>query len=476
LSEPPAESAGLPKVWAALATLSAALPLALVLRGFTVDDALVTARVASRLSLGQGYRFNPAGPEVDAVTPLGFAQLLALGGAGGPLAQLERARWLGLAAWLLSAIVLGCLLPRGRRALVTTLPVIALSAPLAAWASSGMETGVVTLAATLALFGGPAGALCAGLAAAWRPELLVFGAVLSAGQALALSQPAERARRFVIALGLAVGPAILIAVVRQRWFGSATPLSVLAKPSDLAHGFSYALTGFVLTGAPLLLLSPRALRASDRQTRVLLLAVVAHFGAVTAAGGDWMALYRLLVPVLPATLLAAARLSEGSATLWLGIRVTGAVLASLALLASRGLAARSVFEHRTRLITQAEPLLRDARSIAALDIGWVGAATNAPLLDLAGITDPMVARLSGGHTSKRITSGLLENRDVDTLVLLLAPGRTPSEPWTDSIFARDVENRLAASPVVAEFRVSNTLPLGGTQQLYLIVTRPTGRR
>ncbi|MDF3071929.1 MAG: hypothetical protein K0R38_7530, partial [Polyangiaceae bacterium] len=45
--------------------------------GFTVDDALITARVAWHLANGAGYRFNAGGPVVDAVTPLGFAVLLA---------------------------------------------------------------------------------------------------------------------------------------------------------------------------------------------------------------------------------------------------------------------------------------------------------------------------------------------------------------------------------------------------------------
>ena len=121
-------------------------------------------------------------------------------------------------------------------------------------------------------------------------------------------------------------------------------------------------------------------------------------------------------------------------------------------------------------------MLRDAHSIAALDIGWVGAATNARILDLAGITDPLVARLPGGHTTKRISDGLIENRDVDTAILLLAPEHPVATPWNDSVFARQVENRLAQLAPIAEFRVVERLPLGGTRQSYVIVSRPIGRR
>src|SRR4051812_8801381 len=59
-------------------TLAAVLPVAIWLWGFTVDDALISARVAAHLAQGLGYRFNPHGSVTDAVTPLGYAWLLAL--------------------------------------------------------------------------------------------------------------------------------------------------------------------------------------------------------------------------------------------------------------------------------------------------------------------------------------------------------------------------------------------------------------
>jgi hypothetical protein len=474
----PRDAAKTARNWrAALACVVAALPLALVLRGFTVDDALVTARVASRLSFGEGYRFNAGGPEVDAVTPYGFAQGLAFFGPAPPLAMLERARDAGLFAWLVAAGVLGWLLPGKGRALAVVLPVLAVSAPLAAWASSGMETGAVTLLATLALVGGGAGAIAAGLAAAWRPELLVFAVVLAGGDAWIREETLRgRARRLALGLGLVLLPVVAVALLRQSRFGSAVPLAVLAKPSDLAHGFAYAATGFVFCGAPLLLLAPRALREVDGGARLLTAAVLAHFAAVTLAGGDWMALCRLLVPALPAALLAGARLAEHSRGPWPWVRVAAAVTASVTLFALRGIPARSVLEHRSDLIARASPLLEKRAVVAALDVGWVTAATNANLLDLAGITDPLVARLPGGHTSKRIPEGLLEHRDVDTLVLLLAPGAEPASPWTDSIFARAVENRLATLPALQGFTLRATLPLGGTQQSYVVLERPPGRK
>ena len=88
--------------------------------------------------------------------------------------------------------------------------------------------------------------------------------------------------------------------------------------------------------------------------------------------------------------------------------------------------------------------------LAALDIGWLGAATDATIVDLAGLTDPAIAVLPGGHTSKPIPVGLLDARKVDTLVLLLKEGEELAEPWSGSFFARIVELRIAAIPHIGE--------------------------
>jgi hypothetical protein len=448
------------------------LPAALLFRGFTVDDALITARVASHLASGAGYRFNASGPVVDAVTPLGAAHLLALGGEASPLGMLERAQWLGLVAFLASAAVLGVLLPAARRARVTALLVLGVSVPLAAWASSGMETGLVTLLAVLGLLPSVGGTLSVGVAAGLRPELLPFALVLAAGRAiLGASSPADRVRRLALGLSLAAAPAIVVAALRIAWFGSAAPLAMLAKPSDLAHGIRYALGGLVLTGAPLLLIAPGAIRRADGWTRALVVSVGVHLAAVVLAGGDWMALYRLLVPVLPAAVLAGARLAEHASLVPHVARTSAAVLVSVVLAAYVGWPARRITEHRLALIRAAERPLTGARSVATLDVGWVGAATQAAVLDLAGVTDPLVARLPGGHTSKRIPEGVLEGREVDAVVMLLAPGSGPVASLDQARFARAVEERVAGFPSLERMTLVAELPLGGTDQRYLVLAR-----
>src|SRR5690606_35735574 len=87
------------RAWlAAAAGLGAALPAVVALRGFTVDDAFITARYAAHIASGIGYRFNAGGPVTDGVTPLGWAYVLAPLASGGPLAAWRAAKWLGMGA------------------------------------------------------------------------------------------------------------------------------------------------------------------------------------------------------------------------------------------------------------------------------------------------------------------------------------------------------------------------------------------
>src|SRR5262249_36092961 len=127
----------------ALATLGAAMAW---LWGFTVDDALISCRVAFHLARGAGYRFNLHGPVVDAVTPLGYANLLSLFAGSGPSRALVVAKWLGAGTAAGAAFCLGRRIFQRTCAAYGVLLLLcqAATAPLAAWAVSGMETGIVT--------------------------------------------------------------------------------------------------------------------------------------------------------------------------------------------------------------------------------------------------------------------------------------------------------------------------------------------
>src|SRR6185295_1668707 len=103
--------------------------------------------------------------------------------------------------------------------------------------------------------------------------------------------------------------------------------SVFATPSDLSHGASYALFAFVKTGLPLLCVAPFSLRRGAPVARVIALSGLVHFLALMLAGGDWMTLYRLAVPVLPSFVLGAAELWRVAPrwASWLRVAVAGAM-------------------------------------------------------------------------------------------------------------------------------------------------------
>lgn len=450
----------------ALGALAAA-PLCAWLWGFTVDDALITARISTQIFRGIGHRFNAGGPVVDAVTPLGLPYLLAPFSRGDVLLMMHFAKWVGVLAWLASASWLGSRIARdeGRPWRFAVLVPLGLCAPLAAWSVSGMETGVIVALATFALSGGRAALPCAGLAAAWRPELIPWSVALATGRAVAKGRSVPGVAR---AAATVVAPSVVVAFARVVAFGHAVPLAVWAKPSDFAHGAYYVAAALLWTSAPALVVAPGAVRRLDRDTRAVLVAAVVHSLSLVVAGGDWMALFRLFVPVLPGLFLVGSRLIRVASPWASGARWVVATFASGALLFDKGAATRGVGTQRHELIERARPLLARAARVAALDVGWVGAATSSDVVDLAGVTDESVARLPGGHTSKRIPPLFLEQRGADTVVLLV-DGPVPVSDWRRSPWARAVEARVAREAADLGFVLRGVLELRGTRQTYVVL-------
>jgi hypothetical protein len=453
--------------------LAAALLLAAWMWGFTVDDALISIRYARHVASGVGYRFNVDGPATDGVTPLPWAFLLAPFAHADALTVLERAKCLGLGAWLGAAAAFGVAVARAPAVAWVkgiAFAVLALSVPLAAHAVSGMETGLAIALATVAALSSARPLLAAGLAGAvstLRPEMGAWALTIGVGFELA-RDPRLRPRLLVAAL-LAVGPFALCAIVRVVAFGSPAPLSLLAKPSDLWLGAIYVGAAVVVALTPLLVLSPVALVRAPRPALVLAVAGVAHFGALMAVGGDWMPYARLAAPIVPsfayAFVLAAphahvvATLTRGGAALTIGVL----------LILNGGTSGRAVGADRSTLIAAARPLLVDARRVAVLDIGWLSAATDAHLVDLAGVTDPTFAVLPGGHTSKRVDGPMLGAPDA-ILLYLDDPG--DAADWQRAVYPRDVDYRLAHDDYVSEhYKARAYLPLGVKGTGYVVLRR-----
>ncbi len=447
----------------ALAGAIVALGPALAMWGFTVDDALISLRYAHHLAAGQGYRFDAQGPSTDGVTPLPWAPLCALLARGPDLVvALERTKALGVVVWTVAGAALGVALAwRGRERwveAVLALVVLALAFPIGAWAASGMETGLATALATLAAvsFARPRrAALLAGLAATLRPELVVWAVIFAGGAAVAVET--RRAREMAITTALAGAPFVLCAAVRVACFGRAAPLALMAKPSDLQHGLTYAVAATVVVLTPVLVLAPFALRRASVLARTLVLAAAVHVVVVVAVGGDWMPYARLMVPIAPSLALAYVEIGD-VARRWASIARAVAALAVGLVVLRAAPAGRRVHDARKELVERARPELRSAEVVAALDVGWVGAATDARIVDLAGLTDPAIAVLPGGHTSKKVDTSMLLDRHVDTVVVYGEP--------------RIVERRLLASPLFAErFERRSTVEFGRGQRYELFRRR-----
>jgi urease accessory protein UreF len=449
--------------WSALAVL-VVLPLAIWTHGFAIDDAFIGVRYARHLAEGAGYRFNTDGPSTDGVTPLPWAFLLAPMAHAPALVVLARAKGLGRMAWLAAVAVWGAAIGKAEariEAKIAALAVLAVCLPTAAHASNGMETSLATLVATVAsVLPNPwAACACAGLAASLRPEMVVWGVAFAL-----FAGPAPRATSRAL---LAAAPFVVCACIRVVAFGRAAPLSLLAKPSDLAHGVSYAVVAGLVSLAPIVVFAPVALLRARGRSAALAVAGLAHLAAIAVAGGDWMPFARLAVPIVPSLLYAFVLASPRMSRVCAALRVTAALgLAVYVLRLPTASAGRHVESNVESLAQRARPLLATAHRVAALDIGWPTAATEATIVDLAGLTDPEIAALPGGHTSKRIDTALLLERDPD-VVLLYARKRGEETTYT-----RVVEARLADSELLMrKYETRAFLPYGEDGAGYVVLSK-----
>jgi hypothetical protein len=470
--------------WAwALAGACGALIPALWTWGFTVDDALISVRYARHIASGLGWRFNVGGPSTDGVTPLPWALILApLARSEDALGVLERAKLLGLISWVFASTLLGVAIGAERAAPVwaraAVLVTMALSVPLAAYAVSGMETAVATSLATCAAIACRrplVAAIFAGLSASLRPEMAPWACAL----ALGLSMTGDRSlTRSALAVGAALAPFIVCCVIRWVAWSRPAPLAVLAKPSDFSHGAAYAVAGLVVSVVPILVIAPRSLVRTPRAAALVAAALI-HALAVAVAGGDWMPYARLLVPVLPSVAYAGALIARHGHRAATAARSLVALGLGAVFLVRSGGEGRHVGADRAMLVEAARPWLQPLARVAALDVGWVGAATEADIVDLAGVTDPVIAAMPGGHTSKRIGSMFLLGRDPDALLLYAASGPPHGQlaEWREADFPRTVEERLVHDEVVSRhFSVAAWLPLGtrGAGYVLLLRSAPSG--
>src|SRR5207248_6111343 len=89
-----------------------------------------------------------------------------------------------------------------------------------------------------------------------------------------------------------------------------------------------------------------------------------------------------------------------------------------------------------------------------------------------GLTDPTIAALPGGHTSKRVDAAMLLDRNVDAVLLWVARDIETVGPadWRDARFGHVTAARLAASDLFAErYAFAAALPLGDRGGGYVVL-------
>lgn len=442
------------------------------------DDAYVTFRYARNLAEGAGLVYNAGERVLGTSAPL-FAILLAglrrLTGAAIPTLAFT----LGAACLPLAALLGYRLARRVAGPLPSALFIAAALSPRASLEvfASGMETPLYLLgllaAVELACRGrdaaafGVAGALCF-----VHPDAAVLVA------ALVFALRAERGRWPLRAFVLGLAPAAAGAVILWAAYGSPVPQSVTAKRLAYAMPPGYAISqlgetvldAIVAREAPLpplaaALVSTAALalvvlfgRAALREPAVRVLGgfsvlTLAAFGAANPLVFDW---YRP-----PLALASTFVLVAGAERLARPGRAAAATL--LACSAAVHVATFHPYDPSGREGVYARAAtalgLRPDQSVAAPEIGALGWATRARVLDTAGLASPAALAFldrpqgEGGSIPPR----LLRETDADALVTLdrfldpaLAADPGALERWSE--IARYPARAFGGSGTVRVFR------------------------
>jgi hypothetical protein len=424
-------------------------------RSFTVDDAYISYRYARNLARGLGLVYN-AGERVEGYTNFLWTVLLAgairLGldpdvvakalGALSALASLGLVYLLAarlrpfsnlpcVATWLLaSSAVFGGHAVFGLETALFTALVLAGAELFFREEAAAPSTSAAPFDTAPGATPGPAPRLAArlplsgavfALAALTRPEAPLYVGVLmlSLGRGLL-------ARKNLLRGALFAAPVLAHLLWRRAYYGAWLPNTLAAKlgPLDfrLQLGGDYLL-GYAAHAGPALALAlvAVALGVSRRHRDLLAVAAVtAAVGAYVALiGGDWMPLFRFMAPLEPfAFLLADAAARD------LFARPSRALRLALLLAVTGVLYQRASTLRRSQrmILDQEAPLwaaltggtarwLEDRGApgeIALGDIGYVGYATDYPVLDLLGLVDPTIAALPGSYTRK-VGPGLVDH-------------------------------------------------------------------
>jgi arabinofuranosyltransferase len=386
---------------------------------YTVDDAFISFRYARNLVNGEGLVFNP-GERVEGYTNFLWVMVDALGLERGDDPPIRTARIAGLAAAAGIILLLGFRAGRDRRPETSRewigrlLPpyLLAASAAFALWAQAGLETDLFTLfvtAGTLDLAGEASGGrshavragILFGLASLTRPEGLLFLGLALGGRLLAGGGWGRLVPTAVAAAVLAIP----YHAWRVFYYGSWLPNTFHAKTGGgLAaawRGVRYLGDGGLTFGilpflVPLLLL----VRGGRRAHVVPATVILGYLLYVVAVGGDGLAMFRFLVPVLPLIFLLGGEAVAAMPGRFFGRVAAALLLVLLTFRPTLGSAARRfVEEDRLRVDRQWTNIgkwlgeyARPGDTVAVTTAGAIPYFSGLRAIDMLGITDPHIAR------------------------------------------------------------------------------------
>ena len=296
-----------------------------MLAGLT-DDAYISFRYSKNLAQGQGFRWNPGGEKVEGYTNFSWVLIGALGFLLLPDRLPQLMSGLGM-VFLLATIwiffrMLALQFPEKRLVAFSGVFFLVASGPLVLWSTSGLETmlfAMLTAAGFLSFMQYQQTGKDSYYRQIWlfslllfltRPDGIIF-AVLMGGYFLFWQKNLFRRERLLPFLTVFLIPFLVYNVWRICYFGNWLPNTFYAKATGAAFNqikkgglyfFNFSLT-FLLPLVPLvlyLLLRRKHGATAKSHFKTVALFFLAMFTVyIIFVGGDYMAMYRFFVPLLP---------------------------------------------------------------------------------------------------------------------------------------------------------------------------------
>jgi arabinofuranosyltransferase len=447
-------------------------------RAFTIDDAYISFRFARNLARGHGLVYN-IGERIEGYTNFLWTVILAVAIKFG-LDPEVTAKVLGAASALGGLVMIYTLSDRLRPfAMAPSIATWLASTTIVftGYAVFGLETSffvfLLLLGAWLFLrevglpegrdpeieAGGGAGrrkfpwsGLVLGLAGLTRPEApafigLLMISLLLGRDAFGKDQWARRifteprgmfGRENLIRGALFVVPVAAHVAFRRTYYGTFLPNTFSAKTGSLTAQMEWGATyvrDYTNHAGPILYLSLFAVAIGLvwRRRDVLAISAVGAFalGYPVLVGGDWMPLFRFMSPFEPFCFL----LVDVSFRAIADRRNRAAMLAIVGFFVIVFAQRRATLVSAQRQIVEKEDRFWKAAAggtarwlldngvpgeLAIGDMGYVGYATDYPILDLLGLVDPVISKLEGAYTRKvgpGFTDRLFDKKPMYVLII-----------------------------------------------------------